>query len=176
MIGEVLAEFLATVGHFEKVELAYDNEPILAAGARMAKQIRDNNGLETILSAGKLYNKSRTSLAERTIQTVRAQCKTLVAHVEEREQELLWVKVMSFMRGQCHMQHGCSIDTMSPMLQVSLPTSLSEVVLTKVAFAVLVKLSTVLMDCSPSTSPNGDQASGWEKMQLIKMWSDDLGR
>ena len=31
VIGTVLAEFLATIGHFEKVELAFDNEPIIAA-------------------------------------------------------------------------------------------------------------------------------------------------
>ena len=38
VIGTVLSEFLATLGHFERVELAYDNEPILAAGARMANK------------------------------------------------------------------------------------------------------------------------------------------
>ena len=84
VIGEKIAEFLATLGHLDTVELAYDNEPVLAAGARMTKLIRSNNGLHTILTAGKFYDKSRTSLAERTIQTVRAQGKTLLSHIEDR--------------------------------------------------------------------------------------------
>ena len=81
MIGEVIAEFLATLDHYETVDLVFDNEPVLAAGARMAKLIRNNNGLRTTLQAGKLYDKSRTSLAERCIQTVRAQATTIIAHV-----------------------------------------------------------------------------------------------
>lgn len=101
VIGEVLAEFLATVGHFEKVELACDNEPILAAGARAAKQICDNNGLETILSAGKLYNKSRTSLAEQ------AQCKTLVAHVEERARVAFFRHKKRTATFQCTLMTSC---------------------------------------------------------------------
>ena len=35
VIEEAIAEFLATLGHYETVELAYDSEPVLAAGARM---------------------------------------------------------------------------------------------------------------------------------------------
>ena len=84
VIGEKIAEFLATLGHLDTVELAFDNEPVLAAGAKMTKLIRSNNGLHTILAAGKFYDKSRTSLAERTIQTVRAQGKTLLSHIEDR--------------------------------------------------------------------------------------------
>ena len=88
VIGEAIAEFLATLGHYETVELAYDSEPVLAAGARMAKLIRSNNGLHTILQAGKFYDKARTSLAERCIQPVRAQAKTIIAHVQDRAQIL----------------------------------------------------------------------------------------
>ena len=58
---EVMAELFATLGHYEPVELAFDNEPVLAAGATMTKSIRSNNGLYTTLQAGKLYDKSRTS-------------------------------------------------------------------------------------------------------------------
>ena len=84
VIGEIIAEFLGGLGHYETVELAFDNEPVLAAGARMTKLIRSNNGLHTILQAGKFYDKSRTSLAERYIQTVRAQAKTIISHVQDR--------------------------------------------------------------------------------------------
>ena len=72
------------MGYFQKVELAFDNEPVLAAGMRMAQNIRANHGLETILQPGLMYNKSRTSLAERTIQTVRGQGKTFIAYVEHK--------------------------------------------------------------------------------------------
>ena len=70
-------------GHYETVELAFDNEPVLAAGA-MTKLIRSNNGLHAILQAGKFSDKSHTSLAERYIQTVRAQAKTIISHVQDR--------------------------------------------------------------------------------------------
>ena len=42
-IGEAIAEFLARLGHYEAVvavELAFDSEPVLAAGARLAKLIK----------------------------------------------------------------------------------------------------------------------------------------
>ena len=84
LIGGVVTRFLATLGYFDKVELAFDNEPVLAAGMKAAHQIRANQGLETILQPGLMYDKSRTSLAERTIQTVRAQGKCLIADVEGR--------------------------------------------------------------------------------------------
>jgi hypothetical protein len=84
VVGQVVARFLATMGYFQKVELAFDNEPVLAAGMRMAQNIRANHGLETILQPGLMYNKSRTSLAERTIQTVRGQGKTFIAYVEHK--------------------------------------------------------------------------------------------
>ena len=76
VVGQVVARFLATMGYFQKVELAFGNEPVLAAGMRMAQNIRANHGLETIFQPGLMYSKSRTSLAERTIQTVRGQGKT----------------------------------------------------------------------------------------------------
>ncbi|CAK8995861.1 Retrovirus-related Pol polyprotein from transposon TNT 1-94 [Includes: Protease [Durusdinium trenchii] len=89
VIGEAIAEFLADLGHFETVELSYDNEPALAAGARMTKLIKSNNGLHTILQPGKFYEKARTALAERCIQTVRAQGKTLISHLQDRARVVL---------------------------------------------------------------------------------------
>ena len=82
VVGQVVARFLATMGYFQTVELAVDNEPVLAAGMKMAPNIRANHGLETIIQPGLMYSKSRTSLAERTIQTVRGQGKTFSAYVE----------------------------------------------------------------------------------------------
>ena len=83
-VGECISHFLATLGYFDKVELAFDNEPVLAAGARFARTIRANNGMETALQPSKLYDKGRTSVAERMIQLVRGQQKTLVCFVEEK--------------------------------------------------------------------------------------------
>ena len=82
VVGQVVARFLATMGYFQTVELAVDNAPVLAAGMKTAPNIRANHGLETIIQPGLMYSKSRTSLAERTIQTVRGQGKTFSAYVE----------------------------------------------------------------------------------------------
>ena len=79
MLGELMANFLGQLCYFEKVALAFDNEPILQAAARVAQTIRKTGGVETVLQPGKYYNKGRTSLAERMVQTVRNQQKTLIA-------------------------------------------------------------------------------------------------
>jgi hypothetical protein len=59
---------------------------VLAAGVKMAQVIRSNQGLPMVLQPGKMYSKSRTSLAERSIQTVRAQGKCLIAYIEDKMQ------------------------------------------------------------------------------------------
>ena len=84
VVGAAVAKFLGELGYYDKVELAYDNEPVLAAGMRVAQTIRAAQGLETILQPGQMYGKARTSLAERSIQTVRAQGKCLMLHLEEK--------------------------------------------------------------------------------------------
>lgn len=45
------------LGYFEKVELAFDSEPVLQAAARMAQTIRKNSGMETVLEPGKYHDK-----------------------------------------------------------------------------------------------------------------------
>ena len=86
VLGESISGFLALLGYSGEVELAFDQEPVLAAGARMAKAIRSNNGSPTLLQPRKPYDKSRTALAERSIQTVRGQQKTLMSFIEEQTQ------------------------------------------------------------------------------------------
>ena len=71
-------DFLETVWGLLSTELA------LAAGMRVAQKIRAAQGLETLLQPGQMYGKSRTALAERSIQTVRAQGKCLMVHLEEK--------------------------------------------------------------------------------------------
>ena len=84
VIGEAIANYLGVLGYFDKVEIAYDTKPVLAAGVKMASTIRANNGIVTILQPGKFYDKARTALAERSIQTVRNQSKTLIKFIEEK--------------------------------------------------------------------------------------------
>lgn len=65
-------KFLSEVGHLEKIELAGDNEPVLAAGMRFCQKTRAN----------RTHEKTRTSVAERFVQTLRGLQKTLISHVE----------------------------------------------------------------------------------------------
>ena len=84
VVGGAVARFLGELGCYDQVELAFDNEPVLAAGMRSAQTIRAAQGLPTVLQPGQLYGKGRTSLAERSIQTVRAQGKCLMTHLEDK--------------------------------------------------------------------------------------------
>ena len=77
VIGESLANFLG-------IEICCDNEPVLAAGVKLARYIGTRNGLETIVTCGKAYDKGRTSEAERYIRTLRNQAKCIVSFVEEK--------------------------------------------------------------------------------------------
>ena len=84
VVGGAVARFLGELGYYDQVELAFDNEPVLAAGMRSAQTIRAAQGLPTVLQPGQLYGNGRTSLAERSIQTVRAQGKCLMTHLEDK--------------------------------------------------------------------------------------------
>ena len=86
VVGGAVARFLGELGYHDEVELAYDNEPVLSAGMRVCQTIRAAQGLDTILQPGQMYGKARTALAERSIQTVRAQGKCLMAHLEDKMQ------------------------------------------------------------------------------------------
>ena len=81
--GRAIVEFLGEMGHFQKAEVCCDNEPTLIAAQVHAKTIRNANGLELLIQQGKMYDKGRTAVAERAVQTVRNQAKTLVACLED---------------------------------------------------------------------------------------------
>ena len=83
-IGESLANFLGELNYGEAIEICCDNEPVLAAGVKLTKDIRTRNGLETIVTCGKAYDKGRTSAAERYIRTLRNQAECIVSFVEEK--------------------------------------------------------------------------------------------
>lgn len=70
------------LGYFRKVEIDSDNELVIVSGIKQAQMLRSRSGLETIGQQRKSLDKGRTAIAERTVQTVRAQPRTLVNHVE----------------------------------------------------------------------------------------------
>eukprot|EP00435_Cladocopium_sp_Y103_P020525 s4238_g5.t1 len=82
VIGAILARFFSSLSLFDVLEVAFDNEPVLSAGVKMAQSIRASQGLPMTPQPGKQYSKARTSLAERSIQTVRSQAKCLIAYLE----------------------------------------------------------------------------------------------
>jgi len=76
-------KFLNDVDPAETLELAGDNEPVLAAGMRFCQSGTQRLGLETILAWNRrTYEKSRASVAERFVQTIRGLQKTLICHLE----------------------------------------------------------------------------------------------
>ena len=81
-VGNALVKFLGDVGRVERTEIAGDNEPVLVAGMKFCQRARQQLGLETILTFNRTYEKTRTSVAERFVQTVRGLQKTLVSHLE----------------------------------------------------------------------------------------------
>ena len=83
MVGGVVARFLGELGYFDRVELCYDNEPVLAAGMRVAQTIRSAQGLETILQPNKMYHKGRTAL-QRGQSSLYGRKKCLMIHVENK--------------------------------------------------------------------------------------------
>ena len=85
-VGEALSRFIGIVGHVGAVELCGDNEHVLVAGMEFCKSIRGKHGFPTVVTTNKNYDKSRTGMAERGIQTVRNLQKTLIAQLEHETQ------------------------------------------------------------------------------------------
>ena len=83
-IADAISEFLGVLGYFRKVEIVSDNEPVIISGVKQAQILRSRSGLETIVQQSKSFDKGRTAVAERAIQTVRAQGRTLVNYVEHQ--------------------------------------------------------------------------------------------
>ena len=85
-VGEEISRFAGMVGHVGMIELEGDNEHVLVAGMELCKSVGAKHGFPTTISLNKSYSKSRTGVAERTIQTVRNLQKTLVAQLEHEIQ------------------------------------------------------------------------------------------
>ena len=66
VIGEAIANYLGMLGYFDKVEIAYDSEPVLAAGVKMAGTIRANfcNLESSMIRQGQLWQKEASRQSE----------------------------------------------------------------------------------------------------------------
>ena len=83
-VATSISEFLGILGYFRKIEIGSDNEPVIVSGIKQAQILRAKSGLETIVQQSKSFDKGRTAVAERAIQTVRSQARTLVNNVEHQ--------------------------------------------------------------------------------------------
>ena len=81
-VADAVMSFLGRVGHVEQIKIVCDQEKVLLAGLELAKETRSRMGLPTTLNMNKAFDKAKTSMAERFIQTVRNQAKALVLHLE----------------------------------------------------------------------------------------------
>ena len=64
------------------MEICGENEPVLVSGMEFCKAARKKLGLATVVTTNKAYDKGRTGIAERCIQTVRRLANTLLNHLE----------------------------------------------------------------------------------------------
>lgn len=76
-VGDALSRFLGLLGYSD-VELVGDDELVLVGGLEFCKEVRLRMGLATMVTTNTNYDKSRTSAAERMIQTIRNLQKTLI--------------------------------------------------------------------------------------------------
>ena len=83
-ISEILSSFIGELGYVETIEIAHDNEPTINAAVYQTRLMRNQSGLKLVDQRSKNFDKGRTSMAERAIQTGRCQSKTLVHALEEQ--------------------------------------------------------------------------------------------
>ena len=82
-IAESLVTFIGELGHMQTVEVAHDNAPVVNAGVEQAKVLRNKVGLLLVDQKPKNFHKGRTAIAERSIQTVRSQAKTIMEDLRQ---------------------------------------------------------------------------------------------
>ena len=91
-IADSLVTFIGELGHLQTVEVAHDNEPAMNAGVEHAKMLRNKVGLRLSDQKSKNFHKGRTAIAERSIQTVRAQAKTIMHDLQQHLEISVGVK------------------------------------------------------------------------------------
>ena len=105
-VSDSLVNFIGELGYMQTVEVAHDNEPVVNSAVQQAKLVRNQVGLKLVDQKSKNIDKGRTSMAERAIQTLRAQSKTLVHALEEEVKVQFEDKHTISMSGQSCMLHG----------------------------------------------------------------------
>ena len=83
-ISESLVTFIGELGHMQAVEVAHDNEPVVNAAVEQARVLRNKIGLLLIDQKSRNFHKGRTAIAERSIQTIRSQAKTIMHDLQQR--------------------------------------------------------------------------------------------
>ena len=83
-IADSLMTFIGELGHVQPGEVAHDNEPAVNAAVEQAKFLRNKVGLRLVDQKSKNFHKGRTAIAERSIQTVRSQAKTITHDLQQR--------------------------------------------------------------------------------------------
>ncbi len=83
-IAESLVTFIGELGHMQTVEVAHDNEPVVNAGVEQAKVLRNKIRLLLTDQKSKNFHKGRAAIAERSIQTLRSQAKTIMEDLQQR--------------------------------------------------------------------------------------------
>ena len=83
-ICDSLNGFIGELGYMQTVTVAHDNEPVVNSAVQQAKLARNQIGLKLVDQQAKNFDKGRTSMAERAIQTLRAQAKTLIHALESQ--------------------------------------------------------------------------------------------
>ena len=83
-VCDSLTGFIGELGYMQTVTVSHDNEPVVNSAVQQAKLARNQIGLKLIDQQAKNFDKGRTSMAERAIQTLRAQAKTLIHALESQ--------------------------------------------------------------------------------------------
>ena len=83
-VCDSLVGFIGEMGYMQTITVAHDNEPVVNSAVQQAKLVRNHVGLKLVDQQAKNFDKGRTAMAERSIQTLRAQSKTLIHALEEQ--------------------------------------------------------------------------------------------
>ena len=83
-VCDSLTGFIGELGYMQTVTVSHDNEPVVNSAVHQAKLARNQIGLKLFDQQAKNFDKGRTSMAERAIQTLRAQAKTLIHALESQ--------------------------------------------------------------------------------------------
>ena len=83
-MAEEMVRFSLELNYLECVEFVSDSEPTIKAVLDYAKTVRQGMGYNTQVNWGTPYDKSKTAICERSIQTLRRQYATMMSCLESQ--------------------------------------------------------------------------------------------